>query len=196
MARVVGLGFGARLPARMRMRLRWACGGGHGAVPAWAGCLMLLVLYPASSQAEPTTGRANTPDLIAACAHFTRAVARFGSHTDAQPVPHHRATTIAARHLSLSWWVSPTPFILSLSWATTLNSPTDGTYLARALQQQSISIRGARTHNLKNSITLYNTVCRTACSQRSISSWARGRSSVGKKRRSERHKSVSSSVFW
>jgi hypothetical protein len=51
--------------------------------------------------------------LIASCAHFTRAVARFGSHTDAQPVPHHRATTIAARHLSLSWWVSPTPFILS-----------------------------------------------------------------------------------
>ena len=26
---------------------------------------MILVLYPASSQAEPTTGRANTPDLIA-----------------------------------------------------------------------------------------------------------------------------------
>jgi hypothetical protein len=132
------------------MRVRWACSGGHGAVPAWAGCLMILGLYPASSQAEPTTGRANTPDLIASCAHFTRAVARFGSHTDAQPVPHHRATTIAARHLSLSWWVSPTPFILSLSWATTLNSPTDGTYLARALQQQTISIRGARTHNLKN----------------------------------------------
>jgi excinuclease ABC subunit A len=36
------------------------------------------------------------------------------------------------------------------SWAMTLNSPTDGTYLARALQQQTISIRGARTHNLKN----------------------------------------------
>jgi len=32
----------------------------------------------------------------------------------------------------------------------TLNSPSDGTYLAAALQQQSISIRGARTHNLKN----------------------------------------------
>ena len=32
-----------------------------------------------------------------------------------------------------------------------MNSPTDhGTYLARALQQQSISVRGARTHNLKN----------------------------------------------
>jgi excinuclease ABC subunit A len=35
--------------------------------------------------------------------------------------------------------------------ATPLNStPDDGTYLARALQQQTISIRGARTHNLKN----------------------------------------------
>jgi excinuclease ABC subunit A len=31
-----------------------------------------------------------------------------------------------------------------------LNTPTDGTYLAAALQQQRISIRGARTHNLKN----------------------------------------------
>ncbi len=40
--------------------------------------------------------------------------------------------------------------LFSLSRATTLNSPSDGTYLARALQQQTISIRGARTHNLKN----------------------------------------------
>ncbi len=32
----------------------------------------------------------------------------------------------------------------------TLNPPTDGTYLGAALQQQTISIRGARTHNLKN----------------------------------------------
>jgi excinuclease ABC subunit A len=31
-----------------------------------------------------------------------------------------------------------------------LTSPSDGTYLAAALQHQSISIRGARTHNLKN----------------------------------------------
>ncbi|WP_138512699.1 excinuclease ABC subunit UvrA [Rhodoferax bucti] len=32
-----------------------------------------------------------------------------------------------------------------------MNTPTDnGTYLARALQQQTISVRGARTHNLKN----------------------------------------------
>jgi hypothetical protein len=34
-ARVVELGFGTRWPARVRMRLRWACSGGHGAVPAW-----------------------------------------------------------------------------------------------------------------------------------------------------------------
>ena len=31
-----------------------------------------------------------------------------------------------------------------------LNSPTDGKYLAHALSSQRISIRGARTHNLKN----------------------------------------------
>jgi excinuclease ABC subunit A len=32
-----------------------------------------------------------------------------------------------------------------------LNStPDDSSYLARVLQQQTISIRGARTHNLKN----------------------------------------------
>jgi len=31
-----------------------------------------------------------------------------------------------------------------------LNKPEDGKYLASALQQQTISIRGARTHNLKN----------------------------------------------
>ncbi|MFM2209773.1 MAG: hypothetical protein RIQ96_1416, partial [Pseudomonadota bacterium] len=31
-----------------------------------------------------------------------------------------------------------------------VNSPTDGTYLAAALAASRISIRGARTHNLKN----------------------------------------------
>ena len=31
-----------------------------------------------------------------------------------------------------------------------MNTPSDGTYLAHVLQQQTISIRGARTHNLKN----------------------------------------------
>jgi excinuclease ABC subunit A len=34
--------------------------------------------------------------------------------------------------------------------AHTLNSSPDGKYLATALQQHSISVRGARTHNLKN----------------------------------------------
>ena len=34
--------------------------------------------------------------------------------------------------------------------ATNLNDSSDGTYLANALQHQRISVRGARTHNLKN----------------------------------------------
>ncbi len=42
-ARVVELWLCIRWPTRVRMRLRWACGGGHGAVPAWAGCLMIRV---------------------------------------------------------------------------------------------------------------------------------------------------------
>ena len=46
--RVVAFGLCTRLPARMRMRLRWACGGGNGAVVALARCLMMLGLYPAS----------------------------------------------------------------------------------------------------------------------------------------------------
>ena len=48
-ARVVKPGFGARLRTRVRMRvlLRWTCGGGQGAVPAWAGFPMILWLYPA-----------------------------------------------------------------------------------------------------------------------------------------------------
>jgi hypothetical protein len=44
-ARVVEFGLCTRLPARMKMRLRWACSGGHGAVPAGAGCPMILGLY-------------------------------------------------------------------------------------------------------------------------------------------------------
>jgi hypothetical protein len=32
---------------RMRVGLRWTCGSGHGAVPAGAGCPMILFLYPA-----------------------------------------------------------------------------------------------------------------------------------------------------
>ncbi len=49
-----------------------------------------------------------------------------------------------AAQTSLSWQAT-------LSTSTPLNStPDNSTYLARALQQQTISIRGARTHNLKN----------------------------------------------
>jgi hypothetical protein len=46
-ARIVEFVLGTRWPVRMRMRLRWVCGGGHGAVPAWTRCLMTLGLYPA-----------------------------------------------------------------------------------------------------------------------------------------------------
>mgnify|MGYP000721148683 CR=1 FL=1 len=63
-----------------------------------------------------------------------------------------RGGDTATRHC-LSWRVT-------LPAATNLNSSThdskdlvhheDGKYLARALQQQTISVRGARTHNLKN----------------------------------------------
>ena len=51
-ARVVEFGLCSSLPARMRMSVRWACSGGHGAVPAWAGCSMVLSLYPVSPHAE------------------------------------------------------------------------------------------------------------------------------------------------
>lgn len=61
------------------MRVRWACGGGHGAVPAWAGCLMILGLYPALRTSLPPAGSPITPELIAARAHSTRAAARFCS---------------------------------------------------------------------------------------------------------------------
>ena len=50
-ARVEEFELCSRLPARMRMRLRWACSGGHGAVPAWAGSLRLLCLYTATVEA-------------------------------------------------------------------------------------------------------------------------------------------------
>lgn len=48
-ARVVELGFGRCWPTRVRMRVRvrWTCGGWHRAVPAWAGCLPILYLHPA-----------------------------------------------------------------------------------------------------------------------------------------------------
>ena len=63
---VVEFEFGTRLPARMRMHLRWACGGGHGAVPAWAGCLMMLSLYPALRTYLLPAGSPVTPTLLAA----------------------------------------------------------------------------------------------------------------------------------
>lgn len=51
----------------------------------------------------------------------------------------------------LSWWVFQRKPILNTSSDGPASLPTeDGKYLARALQQQAISIRGARTHNLKN----------------------------------------------
>jgi hypothetical protein len=46
-ARIVESGFGARLPTRVQLRVRWSGGGWHGAVPAWAGRLMMRCLYPA-----------------------------------------------------------------------------------------------------------------------------------------------------
>jgi excinuclease ABC subunit A len=52
----------------------------------------------------------------------------------------------------LSWRVvfHPVPALNSPTDALPLATDDQGTYLARALQQQHISIRGARTHNLKN----------------------------------------------
>jgi hypothetical protein len=53
---VVELGLCTGLSTRMRMRLRWAYSGGHGAVPAWAGCVMIRGLYRASPRTVPTIG--------------------------------------------------------------------------------------------------------------------------------------------
>ena len=49
---------------------------------------------------------------------------------------------------------------------------------------------------LATPITDYKTACCTACSQRAISSCARSGAMAGRKRRSARHKALSSSVFW
>ena len=61
--RVVELWLCTRWPTRVRMRLRWACGGGHGAVPAWAGRLMILGLYPALRTSLLSAGSQITPEL-------------------------------------------------------------------------------------------------------------------------------------
>jgi hypothetical protein len=75
-----------------------------------------------------------------------------------QPKPNqplHSGVASAVRHLSLSWWVSPNAgqnhFFsgLHLEHNSRRHAPRPAR-LARALQQQTISIRGARTHNLKN----------------------------------------------
>jgi hypothetical protein len=60
--------------------LRRRCGdGGHRAVPAWAGYLMILSLYPASPRAEPTTRR------IIDFADATRAVGINRTSRPSQP---------------------------------------------------------------------------------------------------------------
>jgi hypothetical protein len=94
-ARVVELGFGTRWPTRVRMRLRWACGGGHLAVPAWAGCLMILCLYPAMWISLLSGGSLVTPELIASCAHFARATARFVLKRLAGQAPAHQTRPAA-----------------------------------------------------------------------------------------------------
>jgi hypothetical protein len=67
---------------RMRVRLRGTCGDGHGAVPAWAGCLMILGLYPDWRVSLPPAG---TPihDTQISCAarHGVFALALTGSRT-------------------------------------------------------------------------------------------------------------------
>ena len=72
------------------------------------------------------------------------------------PCAHHHPTQAANIHYHGGFPPAPRN---PLSLGLTLTSPSDGTvvphdpqgtYLARALQQQTISIRGARTHNLKN----------------------------------------------
>ena len=65
-ARVVEFGLCTRLPARMRMRLRWACSGWHGAVPAWAGCLMARGVHPVMHSSLLPAGSPVTPELLAA----------------------------------------------------------------------------------------------------------------------------------
>ena len=76
-ARVVEFGLCIRWPTRARMHLRWACGGGHRAVPAWAGCLMMLGLYLASPGLLHPAQSPITPELIASNAHLTRAECQF-----------------------------------------------------------------------------------------------------------------------
>ena len=72
-ARVVGFSLGVRWPARFQMGVRWAGDGGHGEVPAWAGCLAILWLYPALFIALLAAGSLVTLELIASYAHSASA---------------------------------------------------------------------------------------------------------------------------
>ncbi|MBK6570863.1 MAG: hypothetical protein IPG19_19685 [Burkholderiales bacterium] len=76
----------------------------------------------------------------------------------------------------------------------TLNSPTDGTYLARAPQQQTISIRGAHAQPEEQHYALQHSLPNGKVPSPSApGAWSVQR---GQKAPFERHKSVSSSVLW
>jgi hypothetical protein len=70
-ARIVESGFDARLPTRVQLRVRWSGGGWHGAVPAWAGRLMMRCLYPAWYASLLSAGSPINPELIAGCEDST-----------------------------------------------------------------------------------------------------------------------------
>ena len=70
---LVKLGFGARWPARVGLEVHWAGGNRHGAEPAWAGCLMLLWLYPVFWFSLLLAGSPVTPELLAAAVVIEKA---------------------------------------------------------------------------------------------------------------------------
>ena len=69
-----------------RVRVRWACGGGHGAVPAWAGCRITPGLYPALGASLLLQGSTVTPELIAAHAYCGDFDAQPGRSAPETPV--------------------------------------------------------------------------------------------------------------
>ena len=76
-----------RRPCLYRVRVRWACGGGHGAVPAWAGCLVTPSLYPALRASLLLKGSTVAPELIAAHAYYGDFDAQPGRSAPETPVP-------------------------------------------------------------------------------------------------------------